>query len=438
MTTEAYSLYQVNEYLKRTIALNFPNQIWVQAEIAQIRESRGHWYIELVEKSEGQEDIIAQSSAVIWRNTYAQLFAKIGPDLKGILSDGMEVMVKCQLSYHERYGLKLTISDVQPEFTIGKLARERAATIAKLKALNLMDANKSLEAPIVIQKIAVISSTTAAGFQDFQRQLEENPLGYQFKVDLFPSAMQGLNTEPEVLTQLAHIVKRGGYDVITIIRGGGAKLDLVAFDSLAISVAIAKLKIPVLIGIGHDIDESVVDMVAYRSLKTPTAVADYIIAANQVFEENILRLYDELKAETIHQLQQENDQLIRQEEFIRLTVPNKLLENRLTLERKKDFLQIHLPQQLSAENLRLDYLIRGFLPLLKSQLNKFTAGLEAKEAQINLLSPDATLARGYSISLINGKSLSKDNLPKAGKELITLSRVGKVISKIENYEQGKK
>ena len=335
---DAYSLYQVNEFLKRTIALNFPNEIWIKAEISQIRESRGHWYIELVEKAEGQDEIIAQSSAVIWRGAYATLLRKIGTELKGILADGMEVMVKCKMTYHERYGLKMTISDVQPEYTIGKLAKERAATIAKLKKLQLMDVNKLLEAPIVMQKVAVISAITAAGYQDFHRQLEENSMGYEFVIDLYPAAMQGLNSEPEVLKQLEAIKEKEYYDVVVIIRGGGAKLDLVAFDSLAMATAVAKYPKPVLVGIGHDIDESVVDMVAYKSLKTPTAVAEYIIAHNQVFEDEILHNFERIRENVLDKLESEKERLGRSEEYVKLRIPAKLVEKRLALTRIKSFL----------------------------------------------------------------------------------------------------
>ncbi len=434
---DAYSLYQVNEFLKRTIALNFPNEIWIKAEISQIRESRGHWYIELVEKAEGQDEIIAQSSAVIWRGTYATLMRKIGMDLKAILADGMEVMVKCKMTYHERYGLKMTIGDVQPEYTIGKLAKERAATIAKLKQLQLMDVNKLLEAPIVIQKVAVISAITAAGYQDFHRQLEENSMGYEFIIDLYPAAMQGLNSEPEVLMQLEAIREKDYYDAVVIIRGGGAKLDLVAFDSLAMAMAVAKYPKPVLVGIGHDIDESVVDLVAYKSLKTPTAVAEYIIAHNQVFEDEILHHFDKIRENVMDRLQTEKDRLSRSEEYVKLRIPTKLVDKRLALTKIKSFLQVHVPQQLNLEKQRILYLTKGLQPMVKAKLDQLTLNIEGLEKQVQLLSPDATLARGYSISLLNGKSISEKNRPNKGDAMITLTKVGQVESTINNYEQKK-
>jgi len=405
---EAYSLYQVNEFLKRTIALNFPNEIW-----------------------------IAQSSAVIWRGTYATLIRKIGTELKGILADGMEVMVKCKMTYHERYGLKMTIGDVQPEYTIGKLAKERAATIAKLKQLKLMDVNRLLQAPTVMQKVAVISAITAAGYQDFHRQLAENSMGYEFIIDLYPAAMQGLNSEPEVLQQLEAINEKDYYDVVVIIRGGGAKLDLVAFDSLAMAIAVAKYPKPVLVGIGHDIDESVVDMVAYKSLKTPTAVAEYIIAHNQVFEEEILSNFEMIRENIMDRLQSEKERLSRSEEYVKLRIPAKLVDKRLALARIKSFLQVQIPQQINLEKQRLTYLTKGLQPMVKSKLDQFTSTIIALEKQVQLLSPDSTLARGYSISLLNGKSISEKNKPSKGDTLVTLTKVGQVNSIIDNYEPEK-
>jgi len=434
---EAYSLYQVNEFLKRTIALNFPNEIWVKAEIAQIRESRGHWYLELVEKAEGQDEIIAQSSAAIWRGTYATLARKIGSELKGILADGMEVMVKCKMTYHERYGLKMNITDVQPEYTIGRLAKERAATIAKLKQLKLMDVNKLLEAQIVLQKVAVISAITAAGYQDFHQQLAENSMGYDFVIDLYPAAMQGINAEPEVLKQLKNIAEKKYYDAVVIIRGGGAKLDLVAFDSLMLATAVAKFPLPVLVGIGHDIDESVIDMVAYKSLKTPTAVAEYIIAYNQVFEEGLLANFEEIRENVLDRLQIEKDRLTKNEEYVKLRIPAKLVEKRLALTRIKSFLQVQIPQQLNLEKQRLTYLTKGLQPMVKSKLDQLTSNIITLEKQVALLSPDATLARGYSISLLNGKTISAKNKPKKGDNLTTLTKIGQVESTINNYEPKK-
>ncbi len=434
--TEAYSLYQVNEFLKRTIALNFPNDIWIRAEISQIRESRGHWYLELVEKAEGQDLIIAQSSAAIWRNTYGQLLHKVGTELKGILADGMEVMVKAKVTYHERYGLKLNITDVQAEYTLGRLAKDRAAAIEKLRKLKLMDLNKMIPAPLVLQKIAVISSATAAGFQDFQKQLEENAMGYAFNIDLFPAAMQGMNTEPEVLHQLKMIAAKKRYDVVVIIRGGGAKLDLVAFDSFEISSAVAKYKLPVLVGIGHDIDESILDMVAYKSLKTPTAVADYVIANNQVFEENLFINFDIIKEVVSQKIIEEKEMLLDYESFLKLKIPAKLVDHKISLQRITSFLTLHIPQRLNLEKQRLDFLLNSLQPVSRTKIEQLKAGIESWEKQIKLLSPEATLARGYTISTINGKSISEKNQPTVGDELITLSSVGKLRSKIENYEQG--
>ena len=202
---------------------------------------------------------------------------------------GLEVRVLVQPEYHQRYGLKLVVQDIDPAFTLGKLAGRRQENIQKLRTLDLLERNKNVPLPRVLQRIAVISSERAAGYRDFQTQLLENPFNYDFFAVLLPASMQGELVEKEVIQRLQEIErKKEQYDCIIIIRGGGAKTDLLAFDGLALSKAIAACSLPVLTGIGHDVDESVVDIVAHRALKTPTAVADFILHHNAAFEAELL------------------------------------------------------------------------------------------------------------------------------------------------------
>lgn len=434
---EAYSLFQVNEFIKRSIAINFPAPIWVQAEIGQIRQARGHWYLELVEKGERDDEIVARASAAIWANKYLQIKKKVGINLDAILAEGMEVMVKCQVSFHERYGMKFSVEDVQAEYTLGKLAQDRAATVAELRRLELLGGNAKVEAQPVLQRLAVISGATAAGYQDFVKQLKNNKYGYHFSIDFFPAAMQGPQLEPEILEGLSSIVEQGNFDAVIIIRGGGSRLDLMGFDSLLLSKAIAMFPIPVLTGIGHDIDETVIDLVAYKALKTPTAVADYIVHYNSHFEENLLEKIQFITAEAELYLQIEKDKLIRSEEFLKIKIPALLADAQYQLNHQRLFLAQQIPSRLREEAQRLAFKTKQLNPAAARILEMANLKLEKIKTQVELLSPEKILERGFSINLINGKAIGKNNLPKLGDQMTTITRVGEIASKIENYEQKK-
>ena len=262
------SLFELNEYVRQVIALNFAEAIWVSAELAQVNVSKGHYWIDIIEKSELTGEIIAQSSAVLWQREYRRIKAKMPLQIEGILQQGRQVLLKVSVEFSERYGYKLIVQDIDPAFTLGKLELERQATINTLVKANLIQKNKQLPRPPVLQRIAVISSENAAGYHDFCAQIDNNPYGYAFDYQLFKAAMQGVQTEYEVLAQLARIQeKKDKFEAVIIIRGGGAKLDLAAFDSLEIAKAVANFPLPVFAGIGHEIDETVLDLVAHLSLK---------------------------------------------------------------------------------------------------------------------------------------------------------------------------
>ena len=285
---ETYSLYDLNEYLRRVIALNFPEPMWISCEIAQCKNSRGNYYIDLVQQNENNE-VIAQGSAVIWYKNFLFLRSKLGELLDGLLSEGVQVKIKVSLEYNEKYGLKLIIEDIDPSFTLGQMEINRQRILERLKKEGVTELNKEVMPSRILKRIAVISAENAAGYKDFVAHLRDNGYGYKFDVTLYSAALQGSNTEMEVVQALKNIGSDPHkYDVITIIRGGGSKLDLSAFDNFNIGHAIATCPIPVITGIGHEIDQSIADMMAYQALKTPTAVADFIVEHNAVFETEIL------------------------------------------------------------------------------------------------------------------------------------------------------
>lgn len=301
---DTFTLFDLNEYLKRVIALNFPEPVWISCEIAQIKNARGNYYLDLVQQNE-KEEVIAQSQAAIWYKSYLFLKAKLGDLLNSLLQEGTQIKIKVNVEYNERYGLKLIIEDIDPAYTLGQMEISRQKILERLKTAGVTELNKTVSMPRVIQRIAVISSDTAAGFKDFTAHLEENKYGYQFTTTLFPAAMQGQNTEKEVVSQLHEIkLQKQNFDAVVIIRGGGSKLDLAYFDNYNIGYAIATMPIPVLTGIGHEIDLSIADLMAHLSLKTPTAVADFMVDHALHFESQLDEFHQQTKLLAGYRLQQ--------------------------------------------------------------------------------------------------------------------------------------
>ncbi len=372
---ESYSLYQVNEYIRRVVALNFREPIWIEAEIAQAKNSRGNYYIELVEKEENGEKVIAQSGAVVWYRNFNFIKKKIGDVIYDLLQDGTQVRLKCRVDFHERYGLKLVIEDLDPNYTFGKLELKRQQIINQLEEEGLMELNKSLLLPDVIQHIAVISSAQAAGYQDFANHLNNNPYGYTFKIDLYDCAVQGINVERDIVAAINEIRDAGmHYHAVTIIRGGGSKLDLSGFDSYAIAKAIAIGEQPFIIGIGHDIDSTVVDLVACLSVKTPTAVADFIVDRNARFEGQLTQVSQLIGRQSAR--------LISREE--------------LELSGWKDQLWRALRSLLDQERLLMDQLERSIVDQSTYIIQETSHSLEKIKLQVTAFDPEVILNRGYA------------------------------------------
>lgn len=404
---QTYRLFELNEYIRRVLALNLPEAVWVSCELADSRLARGHYFLQLLEKGEDSEDIIAQSEAVLWETTYRRLRRTIGRELDALLQEGMEVRLKVRVDFHERYGLKLTVEDVDPAYTLGKLELQRRQTIQELERLQLAHKNKRLPLPIVVQRIAVLSSEQAAGWQDFQEQLLENSYGYHIQFQLFASAVQGEAVRSEMLAQLRKIrLQRQKFDCVAIIRGGGARLDLTAFDDLELCKAIAEFPLPVLTGIGHDIDESIADLVAHTALKTPTAVADFIIQHNLHFESQVL--------EQGRQLQFLAQQLLQGQQLV--------------LEHAKQVVQLK-SQSLLHLNRQIVQSLEGEVPkLIHFHLRSERQRLENLATISHLLSLEESLKRGYSLTSRNGQLIRSAQEVHENDTLETQWLDGKVTS----------
>jgi len=394
----SYSLFELNEYIRRVFALNFQDAIWIRCEIAQINSSRGHHYLNLIEKSAEGERIIAQSSAVLWASKHRQLRRQHKKLLNELLQNGVAVLLQVKIDYDERYGLKLLIEDIDPGYTMGQMELKRQEILNTLRQENLLEINSQIPLPTVVQRVAIISSETAAGLQDYLNQIATNSYGYQFSNQLFPAAMQGANVEKEVLRQLKKIVfLKDNYDAVIMIRGGGSKLDLAGFDNLALGRAVANFPLPILVGIGHEIDETILDRVAHTSLKTPTAVADFLINRLLHFESTILEYKNYIFNAANYQIQAEKNELAYAQKMIQLQGNTQLKEAKISL------------SQLVQ---RLPLATKNSLTLAKNDLTQLAKITE-------LLAPETALKRGFSITTANGKVVTKKSQVKKGTILIT-------------------
>jgi exodeoxyribonuclease VII large subunit len=399
MAVETYTLYDLNEYLKRVIALNFADAIWISCEISQCKNVKGNYYLDLVQQNESEE-IIAQSSAAIWYKTALFLKSKLGDILPSLLMEGVQIKVKVRIEFNERYGLKLIIEDIDPSYTLGQMEMNRQKILERLKNEEVLDLNKARPLPSVLQRLAVISSDSAAGFKDFEVHLSQNQYGYFFKLDLYKAAMQGSNTEPEVVQAIKSIQESDTqYDAIILIRGGGSKIDLSAFDNFNIGYAIATSSVPVITGIGHEIDVSIADVVAHKSLKTPTAVADFLLERNAIFEGEISQMVEQIYS--FGKLNIRNEMLnLHHIDTVLITKPKEVIKQQL----------LAIDQMMFQIKMSKDWLIKHHNQTLK-QIDHV----------INLADPKSILKRGFAL-LKNGNDIILSK-----KELLSHSNVTAVF-----------
>lgn len=416
---EALTLHELNSLIKSAISYSMPDAHWVIAEIAEMKcNQKGHCYLDLVEKQGNRA--IAQIKANIWAHEYRILSHKFEKAAETSLKAGLKVMFLAGVTFHELYGLSLNIKDIDPAYTLGEMAQKKREAIERLRQEGIMEMNKSLAFPLVPQRIAVISSPTAAGYGDFFNQLDSNPYGYKFVHTLFPALMQGEDAEKSIISAL-HAVKsrRHSFDTAIIIRGGGSVIDLSCFDSYAVASEVARFPLPVITGIGHEKDYTVADMTAHTRMKTPTAVAEFLISTVRVFEERISDLHNTLASFI--------------EKFLR--------DKRYNLEAiSKDL--IFLPHKLSGVGNRLSLLKIN----LKSNLQKLfwnKAGrLEGMKQAVRLLDPANVLKRGYSITYHNGRALRNVKVIKKGDVLETrlhaaaITSIAEKITEDKQIEQG--
>jgi len=426
------SLYELNNIVRQTLELTLQEPFWVRAEISELRVNR-HCYLELVQKDKSGNNLIAKARAQIWANNWYILKSHFERVTGQSLSAGMEVLVQVEITFHEMYGYSLTIVDIDPTYTLGDIARRRMEIIKALKDEGIFDMNRELPLPRLIQRIAVISSATAAGYGDFCDQLKNNKLGLAFKTELFPAIMQGNDVERSVIAALNRIADDiDSWDIVVIIRGGGAVADLSGFDTLALAENVAQFPIPIMTGIGHERDDTIIDLVSHTRVKTPTAAAEFLIHHQENELMMINELTDRLLAATNEMLMDEKQRLsVITSKMPTLFEVIKQREN-ARIDRIAFALQSNIVQTLSNEkiliNNKMQQLISAFESLLINNHHK----LDVITAKLDGADPQRILNLGFSITRIDGKAVQDASILKAGETIETTFKSGKITSIIQS------
>jgi len=412
MITQRFSLFELNRMVRESIELSMPDEYWVEAELSECRELRGHCYMELIQKDELSATPVAKASAKCWANKWLAIRPYFERTTGQQLHAGMKVLLKVYPQFHEAYGFSWIVSDIDPTYTLGDMARKRQEIIQKLKAEGVFDLQKELQLPMFCQRIAVISSQTAAGYGDFCNQLADNPYGFQFQTQLFPAIMQGEGVEQSIIAALESIYNyqlstvNCQFDCVVIIRGGGATSDMLGFDTLALAENVANFPIPIITGIGHDRDESILDMVSHTRVKTPTAAAAFLISHLK----EVLDIIDGSQELITRYAQQKLSILNSQFSIISESIPRLFSLVKTRQEAKIDSLWIKIPM------------------LLERKLTGDTHRLQLIEERLKALDPTLLLARGYSITMHNGRAVRDASQLPPGTEIETRLARGTIHS----------
>lgn len=416
MNTERhFSLQQLNLLVRDAINSYLSGVYWLETEIAQINENRGHCYLEFIQKEQGYNTPVARAQAKCWRNTWGSIKPYFEHTTGQTLKAGMKVLVLVHPDFHEAFGFSWIVDDIDPRFTLGDMARRRQEIIKILKEEGVFDLNRELPLPLFTQRIAVISSSTAAGYGDFSRQLSENTYGFRFTTTLFEATMQGEGVENSIIAALNAINDDiESYDCVVIIRGGGATSDMSGFDSLALAENVANFPIPIITGIGHDRDECILDMVSHTRVKTPTAAAAFLIERLATVSDRI-----DSAAERIASYVQQ-----------RMTAE----KNRLT--RASERIPILFSLVKTKQDSKLERLNQAMLHSIRLKLDKQGMALDMLSQRASSLDPALLLKRGYSITtLADGHALRSPSQVKPGDVITTRLASGSVTSIISPSKQ---
>lgn len=430
MEEHTLSLYELNALVKRSINSCMPDTYWVQAELSDVRSNySGHCYLEFLQKEPRGNNLIAKARGTIWSNVYRLLKPYFEEETGQAFVAGIKVLVNVSVEFHELYGYSLTVQDIDPTYTLGDMARRRREILKQLEEEGVLTLNKELELPLLTRRIAVISSATAAGYGDFCNQLEHNPYGFIFYPRLFPAIMQGDRVEQSIIAALDAInARRDDWDVVVIIRGGGATSDLSGFDTYDLAANCAQFPLPIITGIGHERDDTVLDSVSHTRVKTPTAAAEFLINHLHDTAETLEDWASSILYAVSTRMERENTRLTRLIERIPIQTKMRLKEEHYRQERVMKQLEVGLQSRLVNEKHHLQ-LIESHLGInLQRRLVKENHRLQLLEQQLKAASPEQLLKRGYSITLMNGKAVTDASLLQPGDELTTRFAWGEVKS----------
>lgn len=430
VTTPSLTLFELNSLIRQTLQLTLDESYWVEAEVSEARlASNGHFYVEFMQSDAFGGGMVAKARGTMWARTYSRLMPSFEQTTGERVKAGMKVRVLVEVVFHELYGYSLNIIDIDPAFTLGSLAQRRREILQKLEADGILEDNRQLPLPMLLQRIAVVSSATAAGYGDFCKQLEQNAAGLAFKVKLFPAVMQGQNVEQSVMAALEAIcAEHEEWDCVVMIRGGGATSDLSDFDSYPLAAAVAQMPLPVIVGIGHERDTTVLDFVAHTALKTPTAVAAFLLE-HQL--EQLKRVEDvALSIERVV-----GELMLRQHSRLDLVSRSLPQVVRLRMEREHNHVERmaqSLPHIVSMraerESGRLTRLEQQIGMLWPNMLKQADLRLQLVEQRCKALDPQVQLNRGYSLTYHNGQLLRNPATLKSGDKIVTRLAEGEVHS----------
>ena len=425
----ALSLFELNSLVREAIEEYVTDEYWVEAELASAHESGGHCYMELIQKEDGSNTPIARASARCWRSTWALLKPHFERETGQTLRGGLKVLLQVYPQFHENFGFSWIVTDIDPTYTLGDMARRRQEIIRRLKEEGVFDLNKELELPLFAQRIAVISSDSAAGYGDFCKQLSENKQGFKFAVELFSAVMQGEQVEQTVIAALNEInERREDFDCVVIIRGGGSTSDLSGFDTRALAENVANFPLPVITGIGHDRDESVLDMVSHTRVKTPTAAAAFLIEHLQDVYSLIVEAEEDVIRCVTDRLQKERLRIDRLIELLPKQLAAFLTAQHARLGRLIELLPRQTAACLTSQRGNLDLLAATMRSVLERRMLRENHRMELLEHRVDAVNPEKLLQRGYSITRSNGRVVRSPEQLKAGDEIETTMEKGTIKS----------
>lgn len=426
----ALTLYELNGLVRQTLRLTLDTPYWVCAEISELRVNR-HCYIELVQKDDYGSSMIAKARAQIWASRWSMLSAVFERATGQRLAPGLQVMVQVEVTFHELYGFSLNIIDIDPAYTLGDIAKRRREIMQQLREEGVIDMNKELPLPRLLQRVAVISSASAAGYGDFCNQLHGNRRGLAFVTQLFQASMQGANTDVSIIAALDRIAAQADlWDIVVITRGGGATSDLNCFDSLELAENVAQFPLPIITGIGHERDDTVIDMVAHTRVKTPTAAAEFLIHHQEMELDTLENLYESILSEAASMLSEEKNRLKTLSSQLPLISSQFTAKARLHLVQLLNSVESMCSQITAREDRRLAALDNKLPMLAPMLLSREKARLEVADVKISSADPQRILNLGFSITRIKGKAVRNASCVKEGDVITTTLASGTVTSTV--------